>query len=138
LQFSIRLHTILKGRIYDTMQREKPYNLHKTTYLVVVLFVFRLDKILATKLPSCEKDNFLDTWQIKFLLFHRSITKIVYQKRNKIHHKMQREKLYNLHSKAYCNCFQKEENSVWSVFAILKVWSLKTLSILKTRSTTAK
>jgi hypothetical protein len=138
LQFSTPLYTVLKGRIYHMMQREKLYNLHKTIYFIVVLFGSRLDKILAIKLPSCEKDNFFDIWQIKFLLFHRSITKIVYQKRNKIHHKMQREKLYNLHSKAYCNCFQKEENSLWSVSAILKIWSVKTLSILKTRSTTTK
>jgi len=25
----------------------------------------------------------------------------------------QAKKRYNLHSKAYCNCFQKEKNSLW-------------------------
>jgi hypothetical protein len=89
------------------MQREKLYNLHKTIYFIVVLFGSRVDKILAMKLPSCEKDNFFDTGQIKFLLFHRCITKIVYHKGNKIYHKMQPEKLYNLHSKAYCRLFSK-------------------------------
>ncbi len=138
MPFSISLYTILKGRIYHTMQREELYNLHKTTHFVVVLFVSRLDKILTIKLSSCEKDNFFDTWQIKFLLLHRSIMKIFYQKRNKMHHKMQREKLYNLHSQAYCNCFQNEENSLWQVFVILKIGSFKILSILKTRSRTAK
>ncbi len=138
MEFSIPFYTVLKGRIYHTMQREKLYNLHKTTYFIVVLFGSRLDKILAIKLSSCEKDNFFDIRQIKFLLFHRSTTKIVYEKRNKIHHKMQCEKLYNLRSKVYCNCFQKGENSLWSVFTILKIWSLKTLSIFKTRSTTTK
>jgi len=138
LQFSILLCTVLKGRIHHMMQREKPYNLHKNTYLVVAFFVSRLGKILTIKLPSWEKDNFFDRWQIRFLLFYHSITKTVYQKRNKIHHKMQREKLYNLHSKVYCNCFQKEANSLWWVLAILKIWSLKTLSLLKTKSTTTK
>jgi len=109
LHFSIPLYTILTGRIYHTMQREKLYNLHKTTYFAVLLFVSRLDKILAIKLRLCEKDNFFDTWQTKLLLFQRCITKINYQKRNKIHHEMQREKLYNLHSKAYCNCFKKRK-----------------------------
>jgi hypothetical protein len=42
------------------MQREKLYNLYKTIYFIIVLFGSRLDKILAIKLPSCEKDNFFD------------------------------------------------------------------------------
>jgi hypothetical protein len=129
---------LLIPRSFNGKEAGNVFNLHKTIYFIVVLFGSKLDKILAIKLPSCEKDNFFDIWQIKFLLFHRSITKIVYHKRNKIHHKMQREKLYNLHSKAYCNYFQKEENSLWSVSAILKIWSVETLSILKTRSTTTK
>ena len=94
------------------MQREKLYNLHKTTYSVVVLFVSRVDRILASEPPSCKKDNIFDIWQPKFLLSHPSITKAGYQKRNTTQHEMQREKLYNLHSNADCNCFQKEENSL--------------------------
>jgi hypothetical protein len=43
------------------MQREKLYNLHKSTYFIVALFVFRMDKILAIKLLPWEKDNFFDT-----------------------------------------------------------------------------
>ncbi len=72
------------------------------------------------------------------MLLHRFITKILYQKKNKMHHKMQREKLYNLHSNGYCNCFQKEKNSVLSIFAMPKIWSLKTLPILKTKGATMK
>ena len=44
---------------------------------------------------------------------------------------MQREKLYDLHNKVYCNCFEKNGNSMRSVFTTAKVRSLKTLSILK-------
>jgi hypothetical protein len=61
-----------------------------------------------------------------------------YEKKNKMHHKMQREKLYNLHSKGYCICFQKKKNSVRSIVAMPKIWSLKTLSILKTKGATTK
>ncbi len=91
------------------MQREKLYNLHPTTYFIGALYVFIMDKLLSVKVLPWEKDNFFDTERIHFLLFHRSITKILYQKKSKIHHKMQREKLYNLHSKADCNWFSTRE-----------------------------
>ena len=74
------------------MQREKLYNLHKTTYSIVVLFISRVDRILASEPPSCKKDNIFDIWQLKFLLSHRSITKVGYQKRNTTQHEMQCER----------------------------------------------
>ena len=59
LYFSIPLYTRLKGRIYHTMQREKLYNLHTTTYSVVVLFVSRVDRIWRANLHHAEKITFL-------------------------------------------------------------------------------
>ncbi len=43
------------------------------------------------------------------MLFHRFITKMLYQKKNKIHHKMQREKLYNLTVKVIVIVFKKRK-----------------------------
>ncbi len=51
---------------------------------------------------------------------------------------MQREKLYNLHNKAYCNCFQKQAKCCATNFRTVKMWLLKVLSILKRKSTTIK
>jgi hypothetical protein len=63
---------------------------------------------------------------------------MLYQKKNKTHQMMQREQLYNLNSKVYCNCFEKKENSIRLGFTTAKVRLLKTLSILKTKSATRK
>ena len=38
------------------------------------------------------------------------------KKRNKIYQKMKREKLYNLHSKAHYNCFQKKSKFLCDQF----------------------
>src|ERR1700722_16012200 len=44
--------------------------------------------------------------------------------KNKIYHKMQREKLYNLQTKVYFNCilfvFKKKQNAVRPIFAVAK------------------
>ncbi len=36
----------IKNKLYHKMQREKHYNLHKITYSIVAIFVFRMNKIL--------------------------------------------------------------------------------------------
>jgi hypothetical protein len=52
---------------------------------------------------------------------------------------MQREKLYNLHNKAYCNyeifVFKNNQNSVRLIFAIAKAHREKFCCFLKTKST---
>jgi hypothetical protein len=88
--------------IYHKMQCEKLYNLYKTTYFIVALFVSKMDKIWAIKFRPCEFDNVSDTRRMHFCYF---ITCYALSKENKIHHTMQREQLYNLHSKACYDCF---------------------------------
>ncbi len=54
--------------------------------------------------------------------------------KNKMYHKMQREKLYNLHTKVYFNYIffvsKKNQNSVQSIFAIVKKTFSKRTRIL--------
>jgi hypothetical protein len=45
--FFHHLIRFIKNRIYHKMQREKLYNLHKTAYFIVALFVFKMGKILS-------------------------------------------------------------------------------------------
>ena len=37
------------------MQREKLYNLHKTAYFIVALFVFKMDKTLSDQISTVRK-----------------------------------------------------------------------------------
>jgi len=52
---------------------------------------------------------------------------------------MQREKLYNLHNKAYFNCemfvYEKKQNPVQLVFAIAKAHRAKFCCFLRTKIT---
>jgi hypothetical protein len=89
------------------MQHEKLYNFHKITYFLVALFVLKINQILSDQISTMEKYNIF--WYTTNSFFYLIILSpdMLYQKKNKIHQKMQREKLYNLPNKAYCNCFEK-------------------------------
>ncbi len=86
----------LKNQIYQKMQCEKLYNLWSTIYFIVALFWFgnernseRLDFDVAKMRFFRVKNRFLPS----YLIFLLSNT-FVYKK--KLHHAMQREKLYKL------------------------------------------
>jgi hypothetical protein len=51
------------------MQREKLYNLHKTTYFIAALFSFKMDKILSNQISAMEKDNVFDTQRMHSCYF---------------------------------------------------------------------
>jgi hypothetical protein len=46
---------VLKNKIHHKMQREKLYNLHQTTCFIVVLFVFKMKKILSDQFSTVRK-----------------------------------------------------------------------------------
>ena len=46
---------LLKNKIYQKIQYEKLYNLHKTAYFIVALFVFKMDKILSDQISTARK-----------------------------------------------------------------------------------
>ena len=106
--------------MYHKMQREKLFNLHTATYFIAAIFVFEIDKILSNQVVKMRKRQCFRYTTNSFLLFHCLSPDMLYQKKNKIHHKMQREKLYNLHSKAYCRLFSKKEKSMEPIISIPK------------------
>ena len=95
----------------------KSSTIYKKYFILIVYFL--LSKSQNSARPSfrrCEKSFFFYTKE-KFLLssfiFYHPIRFI----KSEIYYKMQREKLYYLHSKAYCNGFQKTQNAVLPIFA---------------------
>jgi hypothetical protein len=40
-------YVLLKNTIHHKMQCEKLYNLHRVAYFTIVIFVFKIDKILS-------------------------------------------------------------------------------------------
>jgi hypothetical protein len=66
-------------------------------------FSFQNDQILSYWFSILRKWCFFGRRCIHFCLFHIFITWYLLFKENKIHHRMQREKLYNLQSKAHFN-----------------------------------
>ena len=84
------------------MQREKLYNLHKTAYFIVALFVFKMHKILINQISTVRKQCFLWYKMNSFFVISSSHQPICFIKeKNKLYQKMQREKLYNLQRTAY-------------------------------------
>jgi hypothetical protein len=53
------------------MQREKLYNLHKTAYFIVALFVFKMNKILSDQISTVRKRHFLvqDEFIFSYFIF---------------------------------------------------------------------
>jgi hypothetical protein len=48
------------------MQREKLYNLHKTTYFIVAPFVFKMDKVLRDQIlgiAKIDRTEFFSFWK---------------------------------------------------------------------------
>jgi hypothetical protein len=84
-------------KIYHKMQREKFYNLRKTAYFIVALFVLITSKILSDQFSTLQKRYFFGTRWIHFFSFHLFITWYFLFKKNKMHQKMQREKPYKLY-----------------------------------------
>ncbi len=44
-----------KNKIYHKMQREKFYNLYKTSYFIIELFLFTMDKTLSKQILTMRK-----------------------------------------------------------------------------------
>jgi hypothetical protein len=86
-----------KNKIYHKMQREKFYNLRKTAYFIVALFVLIRSKILSDQFSTLQKRYFFGTRWIHFFPFHLLVTWYFLFKKNKMHQKMQRKKPYNLY-----------------------------------------
>ena len=80
------------------MQREKLYNLYKTATFTVALFLLKIDKVLSNQFRLCKKMFFLACNERIFYVMYSLICFIL---KNKIHHKMQREKPYNLQRIVY-------------------------------------
>jgi hypothetical protein len=94
---------LLRNKIYHKMQHKKLYNLHKIAYFIVALLVFKMNKILSDQFSSVRKRYF--RYKINAFFRISSFCHLIsLSKKYKIHHKMQREKLYNLQRKAYFNC----------------------------------
>src|ERR1700722_13081799 len=104
------------------MQREKLYNPQSKAYFNCILFVFKNSKILCDQFSLLRKNPFFSTRTRNcFFLISSFYHLICFRKKNKIYYKMQDEKLYNLPSKAYCNCSQKKQNSMRTIFAKVKI-----------------
>jgi hypothetical protein len=55
LVFNNLMYSIKKNKIYHKMQREKFYNLQKTIYFMLSLFVFKIDAILSDQISTQKK-----------------------------------------------------------------------------------
>ena len=86
------------------MQRQKFYNLRRKPCFYCVLFVFKKKQNSARPTFVVAKKTFFFEYEISLLLIDL-MYHIIYllKKKNKIYHKMQREKLYYLGNKAYLN-----------------------------------
>ena len=69
------------------MQREKLYNLFKTAYFIVALFVFKMDRTMSDQILTLRKrDVFFGRRRIHFSLSHLfSICYVCFQKQNTQH-----------------------------------------------------
>ena len=60
---------LIRNKMYQKMQREKLYNLHKTACFITAGFVFKMDKILSENYSLMKKYFFSDTRWIRFTYF---------------------------------------------------------------------
>jgi hypothetical protein len=90
------------------MQREKLYILHTTACFTVATSVLKIDKILRNQIPTMQKNRFFDMRRMHFFLIYHLM---FYLKKNKIHQKVQREKLYN---------FQRTVSFIYVPFGLKK------------------
>jgi hypothetical protein len=104
----------------------KSSTIYKLKFILIVYFLFsKKAKLCATNFRHCEKNDFFTRTRIPFSYFIFLSPNMFSLKNNKIYHKMQCEKLYNLQTKVYFNCilfmFKNTPNSVRSVFATAKI-----------------
>jgi len=95
------------SKSWATMGRAGPWKMARfrgLAYSLVALF-FIMSKILSDQFSTVRKRYFFSTRWIHFFSFHLFVTwYLLFTKKNKIHHKMQREKPYGLYKTAYLNC----------------------------------
>ena len=115
--FHIISYVLLQNKIHHKMQREKLYNLQRIVYFNCVLFVLKKKQNSVGPVFAVAKKSFFSTQTRNFLFLISYFYHLIRFIKKEIYHNIQREKLYNLHSKAYCDCFQKKQNSVWPIFA---------------------
>ena len=66
------------------MPREKLYNVHKTTYFIAALFVFKTDKILSVKFRLCKNTTFLIQYEFVYSYFIYLPLDIFYLKKQNV------------------------------------------------------
>jgi hypothetical protein len=69
--------------------------------LIVYVLLWKKQNCVRSIFAAVKNNFFLDEREIAFFFFHLSIAAYVFVKESKIHHKMQREKLYNLYTTTY-------------------------------------
>jgi hypothetical protein len=72
--------TFFENKIYQKMQREKLYNLHRTAYFLVALLVFKMDKNLKGQILPVRK---WDVFEFGFSYFIFLLLDVFYLKKIK-------------------------------------------------------
>ena len=77
--FSFLTSPYSKNKMYQKMQREKLYNLHKSAYFIGAPFVFKMNRILSDQISTLQKWH-LFSYQMNslFFLFHRFIIVVLF------------------------------------------------------------
>ena len=117
---------LLEKQAYQKMQREKLHNLHTIAYLFSCIFLFsKWTKFWAIRFRQCKNGMFF-WYKLSSFLF---ISSCYFVLKNKIHHKMQHEKLDNLQRKIMKRWHQKKRIQLvpkkYAIFARSKFFPLR-------------
>ena len=104
----------------------KSSTIYKLKFILIVHFLFsKKVKLCATNFCYCEKIIFLRKREFLFFYFIFVSPNMFSLKKNKIYHKMQREKFYSLQRTVYfisvLFMFKKTPTSVRSVFVMARI-----------------
>ena len=94
----------------------KSSSIYKVKCILIVHFFFqKKGNSVRPIFAVAEKKHFCCLRFLTSCFYHL----IYLRKKRKLYQKMQREKLYNLHCKVYCNCFNKDiKNAVKPILVL--------------------
>jgi len=103
----------VEGTKYIKRCSVKSSSIYKVKCILIVHFFFKKREILCDQFSPLQKIHFCCLRFLISCFYHL----ICLRKKSNLYQEMQREKLYNLHGKAYCNSFNKNiKNAVESIF----------------------
>ncbi len=95
----------------------KSSTMYKKHFILIVYFLLSKNQNSVRPVFAVARKSFFSTQKRNFFFLFSFFYHLIRVIKSEICYKMQREKLYYLHSKAYCNNFQKTRNAVLPIFA---------------------